>query len=232
MIRTLDVPFGLRNSSFAYDPGESLGGFLEHDDDDDPLGWGEFMRVKILHDINKPLRRGIKIDAGNSSEKWIGSKYERLRDFCYYCGRLGHTDRDCHIQGEEDRDSGSTIYQYGPWLMASPHSKTRITLAAREREKKLLANVANSKCSLRRSEYKDPDAIRLPPYPPHQTHSIITTPSDTVDPAITAPQQVAQGKKWKRLQRGLSEGPQIMEIQADQMTKRNIEEVMTVMLWM
>lgn len=47
-IRLYDVPFGRCNASFAFDIGESLGGFLEYDDAD-ALGWEEFMRSTPRH---------------------------------------------------------------------------------------------------------------------------------------------------------------------------------------
>ncbi|KNA02739.1 hypothetical protein SOVF_215750, partial [Spinacia oleracea] len=75
-VRLLDVPFGRRNPSFAYDIGEDLGGFIEFDDSD-PLGWEAFMRIKVLVDIDKPLRRVVKVASGgrgDKGEKWIGLK--------------------------------------------------------------------------------------------------------------------------------------------------------------
>ncbi|KAL2898419.1 Nonribosomal peptide synthetase ACTTS4 [Bienertia sinuspersici] len=48
-------------------------------------------------------RRGLKTATGNDSSKLVDIKYERLGDFCYFCGRLGHVDRDfCFNGGEED----------------------------------------------------------------------------------------------------------------------------------
>lgn len=81
-VHLLDVPFGKRNPSFAYDIGEDLGGFLEYDDSD-PLGWEEYMRIKISLDIEKPLRRGCTIANGRDSSLWIGLKHERLGDYCF-----------------------------------------------------------------------------------------------------------------------------------------------------
>uniref|UniRef100_A0A803MNY5 Zinc knuckle CX2CX4HX4C domain-containing protein n=1 Tax=Chenopodium quinoa TaxID=63459 RepID=A0A803MNY5_CHEQI len=93
-IRLMDLPFNKRNPSVLYDIGESLGGFLKLDDSD-PLGWSEFLRIKIMVDVRKPLRKGVFIATGESRSKWIGIKYERLADFCFYCGRLAHTDKEC-----------------------------------------------------------------------------------------------------------------------------------------
>lgn len=63
-IRIKDVPFNRRNIEVAYGIGEIMGGFLEYDDAD-PLGWEEFMRVKVLVEIDKPLRRVVKIATGS-----------------------------------------------------------------------------------------------------------------------------------------------------------------------
>lgn len=56
------------------------------------------MRVKVVLNIDKPLQRGVKVP-GSHAPKWIGFKYERLGDFCYFRGRIGHTERDCTFKG-------------------------------------------------------------------------------------------------------------------------------------
>ncbi|XP_021722367.1 uncharacterized protein LOC110689843 [Chenopodium quinoa] len=111
-VRLLDVPFGKRNSSFAYDIGECLGGYLDYDSVD-YLGWDEFMRIKVMIDIRKPLRRGVRLATGKGEATWLDIKYKRLGDFCYYCGRLSHTDRNCHYQEETVEKGTVVVYQYG-----------------------------------------------------------------------------------------------------------------------
>lgn len=50
-----------------------------------------FVRVRILIDFSKPLRRGMFVNLGAAAENiWIDFKYERLADFCFSCGRVGH----------------------------------------------------------------------------------------------------------------------------------------------
>uniref|UniRef100_A0A803MX09 DUF4283 domain-containing protein n=1 Tax=Chenopodium quinoa TaxID=63459 RepID=A0A803MX09_CHEQI len=78
-----DVPFNRRKAFVANEVGESLGGFIEYDASD-PLGYEKVMRIKVLLDIEKPLRRGLRIATGPSSSKWIGinrvTDSERIRE--------------------------------------------------------------------------------------------------------------------------------------------------------
>ncbi|KAL2895984.1 hypothetical protein RDABS01_000518 [Bienertia sinuspersici] len=61
-----------------------MGGFLEFDDSD-PLCLDNFIRTKVLINIENPLRRGMKIVVNVNSSKWVDIKYERMGDFCYFC---------------------------------------------------------------------------------------------------------------------------------------------------
>ncbi|XP_060969593.1 uncharacterized protein LOC133036849 [Cannabis sativa] len=57
-------------------------------------GIGPYLRMRILLDVNFPLRRGLNlqfIKTGREIIKWLFFKYERLPDFCYFCGKLDHT---------------------------------------------------------------------------------------------------------------------------------------------
>ena len=43
----------------------------------------DFMRVRVIIDISKPLSRGQKITLDDDSVCWVSFKYERLPNFCY-----------------------------------------------------------------------------------------------------------------------------------------------------
>lgn len=71
------------------------------------------LRIKIQIDVHIPLKRGIFLKSGSKGEdKWIPVTYEKLPDFCYSCGSLGHTIKECEeVLGPKDRE-----LRYGAWL--------------------------------------------------------------------------------------------------------------------
>lgn len=59
------------------------------DVDESGVGWGKFLRVKVLLDVTCPLLRGrIVILHGNST--WVPIKYESLLQLCFRCGMIAH----------------------------------------------------------------------------------------------------------------------------------------------
>uniref|UniRef100_A0A803LAB8 Reverse transcriptase zinc-binding domain-containing protein n=1 Tax=Chenopodium quinoa TaxID=63459 RepID=A0A803LAB8_CHEQI len=160
-VRLLDVPFNKRNKKTMTEIGDFLGCFLEADDSD-PLGWGEFLRIKVMIDIAKPLRRGLFLATGPSSSKWVALKYERLDEFCFFCGRLDHTEMGCSFKDEAKEVNADIVYQYGPWLRASPRKQIRKSEAEIEKEKKLREGLYTMK-KLRIPSYYDSDVVKLGP---------------------------------------------------------------------
>ncbi|KAF7151453.1 hypothetical protein RHSIM_Rhsim02G0183300 [Rhododendron simsii] len=73
-----------------------------------------FLRVRVEVKITKPLPKGFWFRRAPDSigDLWISYKYEKLCDFCYACGRLGHDSKSCKfVSREEGLTSG-----YGPEL--------------------------------------------------------------------------------------------------------------------
>ncbi|KAK9928645.1 hypothetical protein M0R45_025769 [Rubus argutus] len=64
---------------------------------DDPLereeGSYSFLRVRILLDARDPLPTGYQLPRDDGTLKWVSFSYEKLSDFCYVYGRLGHVDK-------------------------------------------------------------------------------------------------------------------------------------------
>ncbi|KAK2998374.1 hypothetical protein RJ639_022626 [Escallonia herrerae] len=89
------------------------------------LAWLRFLRIQVQININKPLHTGFYRNKDPNQAVWIRVQYERLPDFCFSCGRLGHTNRGCSHPPFESQENMSS--PYGPWLRAeSPDTCPRI----------------------------------------------------------------------------------------------------------
>lgn len=78
------------------------------------------IRMKVEIQLSKPLKRGIKVRIGTSEPCWLPITYERLPYFCYYCGRLGHTHKDCDQVEESEEEVTEDKLPYGDFMRASP----------------------------------------------------------------------------------------------------------------
>ncbi|MBA0602688.1 hypothetical protein Gorai_002859, partial [Gossypium raimondii] len=78
-------------------------------------GWTEFMRLKVMINILKPLRRVVKLIDNEGMETIGVIKYERLPDFYYTCGLIGHSFRTCESNKEGVAQNGLN-HQYRGWL--------------------------------------------------------------------------------------------------------------------
>ncbi|XP_050278122.1 uncharacterized protein LOC126719632 [Quercus robur] len=79
----------------------------------------KFIRVKIELKIEDPLWSGFFLDRSTNVDLWIQFKYERVADFCYKCGRLGHLKARCPRTESTARNSdGKEPYGFGPWMKA------------------------------------------------------------------------------------------------------------------
>jgi hypothetical protein len=111
-----DLPLLYMNREVGECVGGILGSVLLVDTDENGVGWGKSLRVRVQLDVSQPLLRGKKIRLGGQS-LWIYFKYERLPMFCYGCGRLWHGGGGCPVAASSKRKFSETV-QYGPWLRA------------------------------------------------------------------------------------------------------------------
>lgn len=124
-VRVYDLPLKLRSEAMAKKLGNILGMFEEMDMKE-VNRMGKFLRIRTSLDLTKPLKRGSKLHF-QGKDIWVDYKYERLPNFCFVCGRIGHQMRDCEDMAEQDQEGYSEIEEkdqaFGPWLRASPLPK-------------------------------------------------------------------------------------------------------------
>jgi hypothetical protein len=115
-VRMSNLPLACMGREVGQKIGATVGLVEEVDTDNDGVGWGEFLRVKIQIDLTKPLPRGRKLKY-EGELTWITFKYERLPKFCFHCGVISHGEEGC-LKRSDLRNQKNTA-EFGPWLRAS-----------------------------------------------------------------------------------------------------------------
>ncbi|KAL0458749.1 UNVERIFIED_CONTAM: hypothetical protein Slati_0502100 [Sesamum latifolium] len=99
--------------------GNRLGKFKEVDLDQNREVWGTSVRIRVALDISKPLKRALKIHMVLGDDHFISFTYERLPNFYYLCGCLGHLSRQCELQFLDGFYDPGENPPYGHWLRAT-----------------------------------------------------------------------------------------------------------------
>lgn len=115
-IQVHDLPCGFMTERIAEHIGNSLGIFVQNDPNNFGGNWRSYMRIRVAIDINRPLRKKLKLRQNGGEWAWVVFKYERLYTFCYFCGRVGHSEKFCGKAIETYIPPNE--YVYGPWLRA------------------------------------------------------------------------------------------------------------------
>ncbi|KAH9752557.1 CCHC-type domain-containing protein [Citrus sinensis] len=115
-----NLPIGFMSAKILKDIGNYIGTFLESDEHNLMGVWRNYMRIRVAIDVRKPLKRRMKLKKVGGDWIWVDFKYERLNIFCFICGLLGHTEKQCPQLYE--CTSGEIVKAYGHWMKA-PHRR-------------------------------------------------------------------------------------------------------------
>lgn len=114
-VRIRNLPFNCRSKEAVRAVANCLGEIVEVEEDE--FGIDKDRRVRVIMDVRKPLRRKRSIKNRRGDEVEVEFRYERLPFFCFLCGMLGHSERDCSSVPDEERTKG---FKWGLNLRASP----------------------------------------------------------------------------------------------------------------
>lgn len=79
----------------------------------------DFIRVRVEFDLADALKESVKLNVKGLGPMEFAVKYEDVPHFCFWCGRIGHSIRECP---EEDLEADGT--RYGVELRTSPFKRT------------------------------------------------------------------------------------------------------------
>ncbi|CAN1302062.1 hypothetical protein LINPERPRIM_LOCUS25257 [Linum perenne] len=96
-IQVSNLCAGFHSKSVARALGNFVGTFLSIDERAATLTGGQIMRLRARLDIRDPLKKEKKIRKPNGDWLMAKFRYERLPNFCFICGHIGHIDRHCEI---------------------------------------------------------------------------------------------------------------------------------------
>ena len=118
-VQVHNLPLSCMNQECVEVIGNHIGTFKEVSGGENGECWGRYLRIRISINISKPLKRlvGLCLVEGESPELLL-LQYERLPTFCYRCGFLGHSFRECLLDALYDENGKETL-SYGAWLSVS-----------------------------------------------------------------------------------------------------------------
>ncbi|KAJ4830930.1 hypothetical protein Tsubulata_031093 [Turnera subulata] len=117
-IKVYDIPFRLRADSFVAEVGNRLGSFIATDERG-VIGWGSFLRIRVLIDVTQPLKKEVLCQVRDQPILSFRISYEKLPNFCYACGRIGHLVKECDEFSDIDSEEESEL-PFNETLRAAP----------------------------------------------------------------------------------------------------------------
>ena len=121
-----DLPVNRLNEKTACEIGNSLGEVSKVAQVGELIG-GDFLRVRVAVNVSRPLNRGRKVLLGKDGEVWVNFRYEKMPNFCYWCGMVSHGAQECSVWLASKGSLPLDQQGFGAWLRADPFSAGKKT---------------------------------------------------------------------------------------------------------
>lgn len=123
-VQIYDLRIGFMTEKVLKEIGNYVGTYIESCSSNFTGAWRDYMRIRVKIDLDKPLKRKMKIRKTGADWFWVNFKYENVPTFCFICGHLGHSEKFCgklfDIPEEE------ITKPYGVWMRAPLRKQTRL----------------------------------------------------------------------------------------------------------
>ncbi|KAM0853028.1 hypothetical protein ACQ4PT_051365 [Festuca glaucescens] len=97
-IQFQNIPFYLLSKQLARNLGKIIGELISIDNDARGDICAKILRARVLVPIDQALQGWITLqDEIGEEEVIVSVAYERLPNFCHFCGFIGHQDKDCRL---------------------------------------------------------------------------------------------------------------------------------------
>ncbi|XP_050211681.1 uncharacterized protein LOC126661845 [Mercurialis annua] len=118
-VRIYNLPMNCRGMAAITKIGSKIGRIVEVDGESGECN--RYGRVRVNLDVSRPIYRGTKVINPLGEQCWIPFKYERVQNFCYWCGMLDHLVAECE---EKPKETEVSDWPYGPGLRATPRKRS------------------------------------------------------------------------------------------------------------
>ncbi|GLT59031.1 hypothetical protein SLA2020_318770 [Shorea laevis] len=184
-IQVHGLPLDMLTVASAKAIGSSLGDLISIDNaDNSKPSRKSFLRIRVSINLQNPLSPGFTHHRASKPSIWVQYKYERLSDYCYVCGRLGHMSFTCAVT-PKPIDHG----RYGALLKASSPFTNRIVQLISPKSSPPSNNVVRPHLPPSPPESTHPSSINstqhsFPPKP-NSTQPCLTIPEISLHPILT-----------------------------------------------
>jgi hypothetical protein len=110
-----NIPFYLLSKQLARNLGTDIGELISIDNNARGDICAKILRARVQVPITQALRRWITLqDKIGDEEVIVSVAYERLPNFCHFCGFIGHQDADCMLPANERKKRYSDDLRVAP----------------------------------------------------------------------------------------------------------------------